>query len=202
VSCCVTKDCFVAFAMRQIEYVSKNYFNVNYVAFLRGINVSGQKLIKMEELRGHFVMPGIKDVRTYIQSGNVLFDAKVTDEVKLRSKIEKQLQQQLGYAMTCVLRTVDELQQIVANCPYEIPAKDGKHKLYVTMLADKPGKDAAAVLAAFDNANEQLSIVNRDVYLLTPSYGDTKLSNNFIEKKLGIAATTRNWATINKLFTM
>lgn len=175
---------------------------MRYVAFLRGINVSGQKLIKMEELRAHFVMPGVKNISTYIQSGNVLFDATETDEAKLRTKIEKQLLKQLGYAVTCVLRTIDELEQIVANYPYEIPAKDGKHKLYVTMLADKPAKDAATILAAFDNADEQLRIVNRDVYLLTPSYGDTKLSNNFIEKKLGIAATTRNWATINKLLTM
>ena len=62
-----------------------------YVAFLRGINVSGQKLIKMEELRKHFEIPGFKNVVTYIQSGNVLFDAKETDTAKLRTKIEKML---------------------------------------------------------------------------------------------------------------
>ena len=61
-----------------------------YIAFLRGINVSGQKLIKMEELRKHFEIPGLKNVATYIQSGNVLFDATETDELKLRKKIEKQ----------------------------------------------------------------------------------------------------------------
>lgn len=171
-----------------------------YVAFLRGINVSGQKLIKMEALRGHFEIPGLSNISTYIQSGNVLFDAKTTDAAALKQKIEKQLLKQLGYAVTVVLRSTDEIREIIANAPYK-DAEAGR-KLYVTMLADAPSTEGQKTLAAFNNDKEETKVIGKAVYLLTAGYGDTKLNNTFIEKKLGTAATTRNWATMNKILAL
>ncbi len=170
-----------------------------YIAFLRGINVSGPKLIKMEELRKHFEIPGFKNVVTYIQSGNVLFDAKETDTTKLRAKIEKQLAAKLGYEVAVIVRSIDEIKQAIKRNPYPNADEDTERKLYVTFLSDTPDKALHASLDKYKNENEEFRILEREVYLLLVSYGNTKLSNALIEKKLGLCATTRNWATLNKI---
>jgi uncharacterized protein (DUF1697 family) len=172
-----------------------------YVAFLRGINVSGQKLIKMEALRGHFIMPGVTNISTYIQSGNVLFDAKTNDTAALTQKIEKQLLKQLGYAVTVVTRSAEEMRAIIETNPFSEDEVNGR-KLYVTLLANAPGKEEQKKLASFNTETEETRVIGKEVYLLTAGYGDTKLSNTFIEKKLGTTATTRNWATMNKLLAL
>jgi uncharacterized protein (DUF1697 family) len=169
-----------------------------YVAFLRGINVSGQKLIKMEALRQFFEMPGFKNITTYIQSGNVLFDSKETDGEKLRVKIEKQLLGQLGYEVPTIVRSLDEIRTIIKKNPF--PASlDGSKKLYVHFLSDEPVKALHALLQPYKAPEEELRIIGREAYLVTPGYGNSKLSNALVEKKLGVTATTRNWATVNKV---
>jgi uncharacterized protein (DUF1697 family) len=169
-----------------------------YVAFLRGINVSGQKLIKMEALRQIFEMPGIKNITTYIQSGNVLFDSKETDGEKLRVKMEKQLLKQLGYEVPTIIRSLDEIRTIIEKNPFPISNDDHK-KLYVHFLSDEPGKALHALLQPYKAPEEELMIMGREAYLVTPGYGNSKLSNALVEKKLGVTATTRNWATVNKV---
>ena len=170
-----------------------------YVAFLRGINVSGQKLIKMEELRKHFEIPGFKNVVTYIQSGNVLFDAKETDTTKLRNKIEKQLAAKLGYEVAVLVRSIDEIKQAIERNPFSGIETDSTQKVYVTFLSGAPDSSLHAALDKYKSENEEFRILEREVYLLLASYGNTKLSNALIEKKLGLCATTRNWATLNKI---
>jgi uncharacterized protein (DUF1697 family) len=171
---------------------------VRYVAFLRGINVSGQKLIKMEVLRQYFEMPGLKNIVTYIQSGNVLFDAKETDAVKLRTKVEKQLAKQLGYEVPVILRSLDEIRQVIKSNPFNKAVVEGK-KMYVYFLSDAPGVALHASLAPYTNEEEELKIINKEAYLLTAGIGNSKLSNALLERKLGIVATARNWATVNKV---
>src|SRR5690349_4856769 len=107
---------------------------MRYVAFLRGINVSGQKIIKMEELREHFKQPGFSNIATYIQSGNVLFDTKETDAETLRAKIEKNLAKKLGYSVTVIIRSQAELEEITKTCPFSDTELTGKAKIYITML--------------------------------------------------------------------
>ena len=170
-----------------------------YISFLRGINVSGQKLIKMEELRRHFEIPGINNVVTYIQSGNVLFDTRITDEIKLRKTIEKQLVTKLGYTVPTLLRSLDEIRNVVQSNPFEHIPVDGPRKLYVTFLSDTIGEAERSKLDPFKTEGEEYRIIGREVYLLLGGYGNTKLSNTLIEKKLGVQATTRNWATVNKI---
>jgi len=170
-----------------------------YVAFLRGINVSGQKLIKMEALKQYFAMPGFKNIVTYIQSGNVVFDAKETDELKLRTKIEKQLFKQLGYDVPVVLRTTDEIKSVIENNPFKNAPPDDARKLYVHFLSGTPATELHTALAAYKNEGEELLIIQREVYLLTVSYGTTRLTNSLMEKKLGVTSTARNWATVNKV---
>jgi uncharacterized protein (DUF1697 family) len=170
-----------------------------YVAFLRGINVSGQKLIKMEDLRTYMAMPGITNVATYIQSGNVLFTSDEVDEDILRKRIETQLEQKLGYKVLAIIRMIRELQSVARNMPFDTIKTEEKNRLYVTFLADVPAMDAQGIMGIYSNDAEYARIVHKEVYVYSPNYGKTCFSNTFIEKKLGMQATTRNWATVNKL---
>ncbi len=170
-----------------------------YVALLRGINVSGQKLIKMEELRKHFELPGFSNIVTYIQSGNVLFDTKEKKQDLIRKQIEDQLIVKLGYAVPVIVRSLKEIGEAIANNPFDTPVSGGKARLYVSFLSGLPDEDLIKLIEAFSYEAEKIKVVNREAYLLTESYGSTKFPNTFIEKKLGVQSTVRNWNTVNKL---
>ncbi|MDR3681976.1 MAG: DUF1697 domain-containing protein [Flavipsychrobacter sp.] len=171
-----------------------------YATFLRGINVSGHNIVKMDVLKELFAMPGIKNIVTYIQSGNVIFDTKATDNAALERKIEKQLHKELGLPIRALVRSLEEIEQVIAANPFTDIPEDDNRKLYVTFLETIPAADkATALLALCSNGDELMQISGSSLYFLSPSYGKTKFSNNFVEKKLGVAATTRNWATLNKV---
>jgi len=170
-----------------------------YVALLRGINVSGQKLIKMEELRKHFELPGFSNIVTYIQSGNVLFDTKEKKQDLIRKQIEDQLIVKLGYAVPVIVRSIEEIGEAIANNPFDTPVGAGKARLYVSFLSGYPNEQLIELIESFSYEMEKVKVVNREVYLLTESYGSTKFPNTFIEKKLGVQSTVRNWNTVNKL---
>jgi uncharacterized protein (DUF1697 family) len=172
---------------------------VRYIALLRGINVSGRKLIKMEDLREHFKMPGFKNIVTYIQSGNVLFDTSESDEALLRKKIEQRLLKKTGFEVTVILRKLEEIGSAVKCNPFLNTGDDDARKLYVSFLEGLPDKKLCGTLENLSTDAESVKVLNREVYLITRGYGDSLFSNNFVEKKLGLAATTRNWATVNKV---
>ena len=173
-----------------------------YAAFLRGINVSGQKLIKMELLKEMMAMPGVKNVVTYIQSGNIAFDAKEADNEQLALKIEKKLHKDLGYHVPVVVRSIEELNEVIAANPFNKQEDGDKRKLYVNFLDKAPEQGAHTLLLPYATADEELAIVNKELYLLLPGAGNTKLNLSLIEKKLGVTATARNWNTVNKMITM
>jgi uncharacterized protein (DUF1697 family) len=170
-----------------------------HVAFLRGINVSGQKLIKMELLKSIFINHGYANVVTYIQSGNVVFDAKGKTD-KIRGDVEKMLEQELGYKVVCIIRTVEELQKVADNNPYP-ELKEGE-KLYITYLSALPDPEKLAALGRVLANGEKMQVIGREVYFVSPGYGTTKFSNTYIEKQLGLDATTRNLATTIKVTTL
>ena len=174
---------------------------IRYVAFLRGINVSGQKLIKMEELREEFVLSGFKNIQTYIQSGNVIFDTKETDQALLTNKIEKNLRKWLGYEVKTVLRTIDEIEGTVKNNPFKKAKLGGHVKQYVVFLPDEPANEVRDIILTLNNDLEILHFRGRDIYWLIQNPNNEKLrfTNVFIEKKLKLTATTRNWNTVNKM---
>lgn len=171
---------------------------MRYVALLRAVNVGG-RVVKMDELKTIFAMPGLKNISTYIQSGNVLFDSAETDTAKLEKKIEAKLLKALNYEVTVFLKTHEDLTNIIENNPYD-SEPEGKN-LYVSFLSGSPSKDNIKLLDALKAPGEEFAIVNTECYLLFPAktYGTTKLSNINLEKKLKVRATTRNWNTINKL---
>jgi len=172
---------------------------IRYVAFLKEFNLTGQRQISMEELVRCFEIPGIHNVSTYMQSGNVLFESEETNEVLLRKHIEKQLAKKMGYEVPAILRMAYELKNIINNNPYDHIKTEDTIKLYVTFLSDIPPYAVRGSLGVYSNDAEDARLVKRDVYIRTGNYGKTCFSNTLIEKKLGVTATTRNWTTLNKI---
>lgn len=175
----------------------------NYIAMLRGINVSGHKIIKMERLRASFGALGFSNVKTYIQSGNVVFAASSNSEATLAGKIEKKIVDDYGFAVPVLLKTAQEMEIVIKRNPFpEVPAVD-YGRLHVTFLAGDPPKTALELLRPLAVAAEQFHILGREIYLYCPNgYGNSKLSNAPIERKLSVGATTRNWKTVNTLLEM
>ncbi|HEY3367555.1 MAG TPA: DUF1697 domain-containing protein [Symbiobacteriaceae bacterium] len=173
-----------------------------YIALLRGINVGGHKVIKMIELKRIFEAMGFGRVQTYIQSGNVLFESEAESE-PLRRRIEHEITAGFGFSVTVVLRTAVELERITASCPFladELPAGES---LYVSLLAEAPCQEGIDRLLACNCEIDEFRIVGREIYLLyRQSVVKSKLTNNLLERALGVPATTRNWRTMNTLADM
>ena len=172
-----------------------------YVAFLRGINVGGKKLIKMTDLAGVFTSLGLQDVRTYIQSGNVIFDSTDTDANALSNKIEKKIHKSFGHEVPVLLRTLAELEAILKHNPFRKIRPDDDVVTFVTFLSAEP-VDKVKLPLMFTTENfEVFAIKDRTAFILChrKKNGLFGFPNNFIEKKLGVSATTRTWATVNKI---
>ena len=174
-----------------------------YIAMLRGINVSGHKIIKMEQLRASFDGLGFKNVKTYVQSGNVVFEAKSELAAKLCEKIERRILDDFDFSVPVLLKTSKELGEIVKRNPFLNDAAIDRSKLHVTFLSGSPPGTALELLQPLAVPSEQLRVIGQEIYLYCPDgYGKTKISNVAIEKRLAVRATTRNWATTNALLTM
>lgn len=174
-----------------------------YIALLRGINVGGKNKIKMAELKTALENIGLKQVQTYIQSGNVLFVSE-KDESTLRKEIEQMIEVVFGITLIVVLRTAAEMRRIVEHCPFpeellaEAAATCAGESLHVAMLPEPPALSGIDKLEAVNYGDDLYSIAGRDVYLLfRGSIRDSKLAVNL--HKLGVPATVRNWKTMNKL---
>lgn len=170
-----------------------------YAAFLRGINVGGNHIVKMEDLRRVFASMDFENVKTYIQSGNVLFETTETDDDRLAEKIERELRSWLGYEVKTMVRRIDALADIAAQNPFQ--EADANAKTYISFLSAAPDKTRRDSLAAFQNDFEVFHCRNRELYwLIRPGKPAKEMfSNNFIEKHLKVAATTRNITTVNKI---
>ncbi len=168
-----------------------------YIAILRGINVSGHNKIPMAELRELLTVRGLRDVQTYIQSGNIVFKAAEEDFGALNGKIGDAIQEHFGYQVPVIVLKTNELQQAIAGNPF---VREDTKYLHITFLADQPSKELADSLPSSPNPLETYTIDGKVIYVYCPDgYGRTKLNNMFFEKKLKVSATTRNWNTCMKL---
>jgi uncharacterized protein (DUF1697 family) len=172
-----------------------------YVAFLRAINVGGKNLIKMDELKKIFKSVGCEDVRTYIQSGNVTFNSKISDENSLIMKMESELHKNLSDDVVIFLRTSEDFNSIINLNPFLKLKSSIPTKLYVTFLKDELKLKLKLPFLSPKKDVEVIQIKDREVYCITSEIkGSYGFPNLFIEKEFGIKATTRNWNTIIKVY--
>lgn len=171
-----------------------------YISFLRGINVGGHKLIKMDALRNMFESLKFKDVKTYVQSGNVVFSFNKTDLKELEGSITRQIEKDFGHIVPVIVLTKEKLQKIIEQNPFsKDPEKDSSF-LHLTFLADIPKEYNQEIFEKMKQVGEEIQFNENAIYLYCPNgYGKTKLNNNFIESNLKVKATTRNWKTTNEL---
>lgn len=156
--------------------------------------------MKMSQLTELYSSLGLENVRTYIQSGNVVFSDGSKDASSIGTKIEMALKQRLGLDVTVFVRTHDELRKIVAKNPF---LEKDLSKLHVTFLRTKLLNFPMDKLIALRDRHEEFAIKDREIYLFLPNgMGKSKLSNNCLEKAFGISATTRNWNTVTTLLEM
>ena len=166
-----------------------------YIAFLRGINVGAHNRMKMTELRALFESLGYDDVETYIQSGNVVFEASESDEKALREDIHDAIEDVFGYDISVMIRTGTELQDVVTGQPFDVSAEDGiKH--YVTFLHVEPTDEQVEALLDAQNEAESFVVSGREVYseLDKDALGDGRFTD--AGKVLGMEATRRNWDVV------
>ena len=174
-----------------------------YVALLRGINVSGQKKIKMAELREQLKSCGFENIESYIQSGNILFYSVESDKTNLQKLISGQIKSDYGFEVETLVVDPAQLKEWTENNPFIKRGDCDLSKVYYTMLKEDPSADRLKILNDVSYPPEEFIISGRMVYLYSPERaGRAKLSNNFIESKLKVPATTRNHKTMLKLYEM
>ena len=174
-----------------------------YIAILRSINVSGKNMIKMNELTALFESTGFKKVKTYIQSGNVIFQAGVKDISQLEKLIQQKIKEQFGLDVPVMVKTKDYLAGVIEGNLFIKRSDVDTSRLHVTFLSEAPNQTNADKIKPEQYLPDEFIIIGSAIYLYCPSgYGNTKLNNNFFESKLKVTATTRNWKTVNELFNL
>jgi uncharacterized protein (DUF1697 family) len=170
-----------------------------YLALLRGINLGPKNTIPMPDLAKMFIKVGCSNVRTYIQSGNVVFDATPEVAAQLADLIKEQIRTRFGHKVPVILRTVEQMGAVVRKNPF-IKEGAAEDTLHVLFLADLP--DLGSVENPDPNRSPPDTFIVRgqEVYLLFPNgVARTKLSNQYFDSKLGTIGTMRNWRTVTKL---
>jgi uncharacterized protein (DUF1697 family) len=168
-----------------------------FVALLRGINVSGQKQIRMADLQKSCEALGLKEVRSYLQSGNVVFCANRAQPRKLAVALKTRITEDFGHDVEVLVLPAKELNLVASSNPLW-SRLGGEEKLFHgTFLFQPVSEDRFRKLKLPAQPGEQAVLAGRVVLLYCPhGYGRTKLNNNFFEKALGVPATTRNWRTV------
>ena len=171
-----------------------------FIAILRGINVSGKRIIKMDALKQLFTDLNFKNIQTYIQSGNVIFKSSDSDVLEIKKRIENGILNAFSLEVPVIIITSDELESVVSENPFTEDETKNSNFLHVTFLSEKPKEEYVIQLNGMNFPEEEFQIKNNAIYLYCPNgYGNSKLTNTFFEKKLKTTATTRNWKTTKEL---
>jgi uncharacterized protein (DUF1697 family) len=174
---------------------------MTYLALLRGINVGGKNKLPMKALAGFFTEAGCKDVRTFIQSGNVVFTAP-GDAAHLPGVIAARIADAFGFKAPVQLRTAEQLARVVADNPY-LKAGAAEDALHVLFLADPPSPGRVESLDPRRSPPDEFLVRGQDVYLHLPNgVANTKLTNAYFDSKLATVSTGRNWRTVTKLLAL
>jgi uncharacterized protein (DUF1697 family) len=170
------------------------------ICMLRGVNVGGHNIIKMDALRTLFESLDLADPRTHIQSGNVLFGTKEKNMDRLTTRISAAIERNCGVRCEVILRTTAELQDVIARNPFATREDVLPNKLLVNFLSRDPGPEALDNIRKLQGGPEELHLVGRELYMHFPNgFSNSKIPANAIDKALKVPATARNWNTVNKL---
>ena len=174
-----------------------------YIAMLRGINVGGQKPVRMEQLRESCTTLGLRSVKTYVQSGNIVFLAVRRSSANLSKSISEAILRDCGFRIPVLVIAANEMEQVIKRNPFLQETGVDPTKLHVTFLPEAASKDALKGLDRFPTKPDRFYVGRQEIYLYCPDgYGKTKLSNAAFEKALSMETTTRNWKTVGALFEM
>ena len=174
-----------------------------YISILRGINVGGHKIIKMNDLRISFEQLGFSNTQSYIQSGNLVFNFPEMENWELEKMISNKILSAYGHEVPVLVLKLDELKRMFESNPFINDRCKNPAFLHLTFLATLPEIERVENLIKIQSPPDELIYNQQVIYLYCPNgYGNTKLSNNFIESKLKTTATTRNWKTVNELLSL
>lgn len=172
-----------------------------YVALLRGVNVGGRNRLPMADLREIFSAAGCSAVRTYIQSGNVVFEAEQDLAERVPEMVTESIRRRFGHETAVVVRSHEELRQVAASSPFD--ASGDPRFLQVAFLEDTPGAEAVSRLDPQRSPPDAFAVRGRHVYLHYPDgVARSKLTNEYLAARLRTASTMRNWRTVLKLLEM
>jgi len=174
-----------------------------YIAMLRGINVGGHKRIKMDRLRSSFEALGFAQVKTYIQSGNVVFKAGKISTSGLSRKIEDKILSDFGFQVSVISRTADEISKTITSNPFLNERGIDPERLHVMFLSDAPAPAAVKKLAELTAAPDRLHCLDRAIFFYFPNgVSQSVLFKNPVDRILAVVNTMRNWKTVNQLAQM
>jgi len=173
-----------------------------YVALLRGINVGGKNKLPMKDLAAMFSAAGCASVETYIQSGNVVFEAHPAVAERLPATIAGTILERWRYRVPVVVRTADEVKDVARGNPF-VAAGQSPDALHVVFLADKPRPAGVASLDVRRSPPDEFAVRGREIYLRLPNgVARSKFTNAYFDSTLGTTSTVRNWRTVLKLVEM
>ncbi len=188
--------------MRHLARAAPSPAPATHVALLRGVNVGGRNILAMSELAALFEEAGCEGVRTFIQSGNVLFAATEALARQLPGRIASRLEERHGLRVAVIPRTAAELGRVLARNPF-LGAGANPKRLHVAFLSAAPGRAAVARLDPARSPPDAFAVEGREIYLsLANGAGRTRLTNDYLERTLGVSSTLRNWNTVQKLAAM
>jgi uncharacterized protein (DUF1697 family) len=173
-----------------------------YIALLRGVNVGPHKRMKMEQLRLSCKGAGFDNVRTYIQSGNIVFQASEVSPVAIEKTLGECITRDFGFSCQVIVRRHDDLKKIIENNPLPGNGLDAA-KLHVVFLSGKPTAASIHKLQELTLAPDRVRVARREIYFYFPNgVSGSSLWNHPVDKVLGVSGTMRNWNTVTKLYQM
>jgi uncharacterized protein (DUF1697 family) len=163
--------------------------------------MTGHNSMKMTDLADLYKKLGHRNITTYIQSGNVIFDCETElSELVLSTEIEDLILKKFSYKVPVMIRTVEEMRQLILLNPFLAEAQLNPEKMAVILLHEEATKDQIQKVIGIDYPPDKFKIIGREIYIFCPNgFGKTKLYTNFFENKMGVTGTARNWKTLTKL---
>ncbi len=172
---------------------------MKYVSLLRGINVGGKNMIKMELLREMFSSLGFENVKSYINSGNIIFETAESNNNELSAKISQKITETFSFDIRVLTRKMQEIENIIANNPFSGQFENDKD-VHVFFLDEELPAEKRELLLSHNNENENYAVCNKEIFChLRISVLDSLMGKDFIAKKLKVSSTARNWRTVNKI---